>query len=204
MPPKTNLWHDPIWLLQQYWMEKLSSTKMAQMAGCSRGTIINQMKWFSIPRRKRVPLIDRFWSRVDIRDDDECWEWRAGKKKGGYGSITISGTKQGIAHRVSWQIHNGPIPKGLCVLHKCDNRSCVNPRHLFLGTKADNSADMTAKGRRAYGAQTNRTKLTDNDVIEIRRIREKDGLTYQKIADGFGIGISTVRSIICRETWTHL
>lgn len=91
-------------------------------------------------------LRERFWSKVDRSGD--CWMWTASRNASGYGRF--GGSNSGgsyLAHRMCWELHNGPIPDGLCVLHRCDNPACVNPAHLWLGTRDDNNKDKTAKGR---------------------------------------------------------
>lgn len=102
-----------------------------------------EMKYKSIPSLP-PEAVERFWAKVD--KSGECWEWLAHKTDCGYGRISIGGEMLS-AHRVSWSIHFGPIPPGLCVCHKCDNKLCVNPSHLFLGTITDNNRDKSAKGR---------------------------------------------------------
>ena len=87
--------------------------------------------------------IERFWSKVDIKDDDSCWMWTAAKLVNfGYGAFGVRGSVVERAHRMSYYLVKGDIPKGLHVLHKCDNPPCCNPSHLFLGTDQDNVDDM--------------------------------------------------------------
>lgn len=99
------------------------------------------------PVRVRLsgPFEERFWAKVD--KGDGCWEWTGGRANRGYGHVEPVRGQNRSAHRVSWELTNGPIPDGLWVLHRCDNPPCVRPSHLFLGTHADNMRDMEAKGR---------------------------------------------------------
>ena len=103
---------------------------------------------------------ERFWKKVDVRGPSDCWEWQGAPGNHGYGTIIAGrGGRLGsyLAHRLSWEIHFGSIPLGMCVLHHCDNRICVNPDHLFLGTKSDNHRDMCRKGRNKTNGWENKT-----------------------------------------------
>ena len=91
-----------------------------------------------------------FWSKVE-KSDAGCWEWRGSLMKNGYASFVHDSPRKVLAHRYSWMLHNGPIPAGLLICHHCDNRRCVRPDHLFLGTTLDNMRDMIAKGRSGSG-----------------------------------------------------
>jgi hypothetical protein len=149
---------------------------------------------------------ERFLSKFTQGDPDECWEWEAGRFNTGYGCFWAEG-KHHKAHRVSYEVFAGPIPKhdsyhGACVCHSCDNRRCVNPAHLFIGTHAENVQDMVAKGRsaRPQGIKNPSSKLTKSQIYAIRA----DPMTYQYIADAYGISKSNVCRIKLRQTWIHL
>jgi hypothetical protein len=154
---------------------------------------------------------DRFWSKVNKTAN--CWIWIGAKsKKSKRGNFRPGGCAQKIsAHRFSWILKNGPIPSGLCILHKCDIPDCVNPDHLFLGTQADNIADMDKKGRRKTvcvkpfkrGAQNIVAKLTEKDVYEIRAIYKRGDISQKKIADRFSVSQTLISAIINRKIWAH-
>ena len=151
--------------------------------------------------------IERFWSKVDVRGVEDCWEWLAGKRTGGYGVIRIK-SKSCAASRVSWILHNGEIADGLCICHKCDNPACVNPNHLFLGTYKDNAQDMVAKGRqgtcKAKGEKSGRSKLSEKQVIEIREKYITFSPSIRQLAKEYCVPSSTLYDIISYITWKHI
>lgn len=142
-----------------------------------------------------MPKTKNLFVNSPIIKEDGCHDWPGAVHKTGYGA-TYSRGKPIRAHRLSWEIHKGPIPDGLCVLHKCDNRRCINPEHLFLGTYQDNVNDMFAKGRdnKAKGAANWNTKLTDDDV---RRIREAKlfGAKEAELSKVYGVSRAAIYRI---------
>lgn len=142
-------------------------------------------------------LLERFNEKYIISPDG-CWLWTASVGSWGYGQILVDGRPQG-AHRISYKLHVGPIPKGLCVCHACDVRLCVNPDHFWLGTRADNQADMATKGRAAKGVMNGQAKLTEFQVLEIRIATG----TLREIAAQYGISDGQVSNIKTRKLWRH-
>lgn len=165
-----------------------------------------------IPRKRggskpRIPLANRFWAKVNIpSDQNACWGWIAMRDLDGYGMIWPGGAKGPMlkASRVSWEIHFGPIPSGLSVLHTCDNPSCVNPSHLFLGTQKDNRQDATRKGRTAKGEENGSAKLTEPQVRDIRARYVEGGITMRTLAKMFGVHPGTIGDILHRQIWRHI
>lgn len=150
-----------------------------------------------------------FWARVSRSASMKCWEWQGSLNGDGYGLVKVSHRDtDGFvvkwycdkAHRVSWRLENGDIPDGTSVLHRCDNRRCVNPSHLFLGTLADNMTDRNAKGRQAARERHPRAKLTQSEVSEIRNARQA-GETQVSLASRFCVSRRTIRSILDGQTW---
>ena len=143
-----------------------------------------------------MPDKDRFFSKVRKDEESGCWIWIGGKFNSGYGAFNINRIPK-LAHRVSWEMKNGPIPDGLCVLHNCpsgDNPLCVNPDHLYLGTDKDNTSDAIAKG------QFPRTVLSLAQAKEVRDVYSTGLLTYRDIATHYGVSESYIKRIITGET----
>ncbi len=154
-----------------------------------------------------------FWAKT--RDEDGCKVWTGARYRDGYGQVHLQSKphKCAKAHRVAWQLANGPIPDGLHVLHRCDNPPCINPEHLFLGTQQDNNRDRDAKGRVASGSRSGARrhpaafrrprKLTDGDVVAMRQ-RYAEGERLADLSRAYGVAISHVFNVVNRKVWRHV
>lgn len=153
--------------------------------------------------KSRTPE-ERFWRFVDKQDALSCWQWMGSGKHDGRGQLKIGG-RHWIASRYSWHIHRGEIPDGKNVLHKCDNPSCVNPDHLFLGTQADNAGDMLSKSRSARGESASKSKLTPEQVSEIKKTYRKGrhGFGSPSLAVKFGVSCQSILQIIRGNSWKY-
>ena len=152
----------------------------------------------------RGPIEQRLFAKVE--KTDTCWLWKGSRTGIGHGVIGVGVRGKGtvLVHRVSWELANGKVPDGMCVLHKCDVPNCVNPSHLWLGTYYDNNHDMWLKGRHRYGAIGKRgrdsilAKWTAEQIEEMRILGAKRG-QKARVAKMFGASVETVRRIVRRE-----
>jgi hypothetical protein len=172
---------------------------------CDRPATRRKMCEVHYRRAQRAGLLhpvtreDRFWAKVATGDG--CWLWTGARDHKGYG-VLRRGRKysHARAHRVSYELHHGPIPDGLFVCHTCDNPPCVNPDHLFLGTNAENTADRHRKGRDARGTRNGLAKLTEAEVRAILA----DPRTQTAIARDYGVNPVTIHYIKVGRNWAHL
>lgn len=137
---------------------------------------------------------------------NDCWRWRGKGNQDGYGRLRIDGGKKIMAHRLSYILFNGKIPKGKLVLHKCDNPWCINPTHLFLGTDQDNQDDMINKGRKCQGESYPTSLLNDDAVRYIRKsgIPKHPEFGWTALAKKFNVSTSTIRAAASGRQWRHV
>lgn len=160
------------------------------------------------------PPGERLRDRVDrTGGPDACWPYTSYCDPNGYGTLS-NGKGIAYAHRLAYEAEYGPIPDGLFVLHHCDNPPCCNPKHHFLGTQADNVADMWKKGRGSYGTRTEgpllrgesctQARLTEDSVREIRRRHAAGDIGYIRLARAYGVSMSTIVAVVKRRNWKHV
>lgn len=149
-------------------------------------------------KARSIPFEDR----IAYEPNTGCELWTGGLSVGGrYGNAYAGSKKSQLAHRLSWVRSNGKIPRGMCVLHKCDTPLCVNPRHLFLGTNKDNTEDMVQKGRSRWGTCR---KLSWDEVDLIRKYRSQDPMHWNdgRLAEKFCMSKGGIRHILSGRSWT--
>lgn len=144
---------------------------------------------------------DRFWSKV--RKSDGCWDWTGAKDGSGYGSFHFGG-RSARAHRVAYELANGPIPADAHLLHTCDNPGCVRPDHLVPGNRFDNMRDASAKGRMHHGERNGQARLSGGQVMAIRERYAAGDVTQARLGQEFGIWQGHVGRIVRGEEWSHL
>lgn len=190
-------------------------TKLARQSHTkSKHTRGEPFKYIFGHSTKKKPLEQRiaeFWNRVNkdgsipvhCLELGQCWEWTGSHDKDGYGQFSYTTGKQ-RATRIMWVFIYGEIPDGLFVLHKCDNPKCVRPDHLWLGTNIDNMRDRSQKGRQCRGEKQRNAKLTETQIIDIRRRYAVGNVSYNVLSAEYHINKTTISQIILRKTWKHL
>lgn len=156
----------------------------------------------SIQKFKKIfgTVTERFWAR--ITKTDNCWTWNGATDTSGYGLLEVENKTRAV-HRLSWELHYGSIPNGLGVFHKCDNRICIRPSHLFIGTARDNVADRDRKGRQAIGKRNARTKLMPTQIRQIRELFVK-GVSYSALGRKFSVDAKTIWCVINGKSWKYV
>jgi len=147
-----------------------------------------------------IPTRERFKSRIKITAG--CWAWQDSIDSIGYGMFNMHGVTSN-AHRAAYELFIGEIPKGMCVLHRCDNPPCCNPKHLFLGTNQENTADRHKKGREARGESHGMSKLKEGEILTIRELY-KQGCSQSELARRYDVKQPAIWRIVRNKTWRHI
>lgn len=174
-------------------MVKLSSRKVNPRVAVNYRGLGKSLRRSEMHPQFTQERVARFWASVDKTGD--CWLWARYRHPSGYGQFSHM-----QAHRVAWELTHGPIPEGVVVCHRCDNPSCVNPDHLFLGTDAENIADRDAKGRGPRGLRNGRAVLTPDRVGELRAAAQ-GGLSAAQLGRMFGVSPSQANRVATGKRW---
>lgn len=155
------------------------------------------------PRKKNIE--EDVWKHIDKKGEDDCWEWMGYKNQDGYGQMKIN-YKTCHVHRLVYKQTRGSIPNKICVLHTCDNPSCCNPKHLWLGNHDDNMRDKKEKGRgrTGRGEKHGSAKLTERDVLEIKEKYLTGKYSQVKLGEEYAVNRSTIYRIIYQKCWKYI
>lgn len=166
---------------------------------CSKKCTINS------GMKSKRPIEERFWEKVDKKSNESCWNF-IGANNQGYGQLYVSKGKKIRANRLSYEIHFGKISDNLVVCHRCDNPSCVNPKHLFAGSQKDNITDMHSKnrGNTPKGSNHANAKVTEDQVIEIRKLYSEKSMRIADISRLYNASQSSIDDIVHYKTWKHV
>lgn len=181
-------------------------TKLATQTWAKHGWIKGQpLKYIlhHMTHERKMPIEDRFWSKVNIGDPDECWEWQAARTRLGYGAFSVRHATARPAHIIAYELICGEITNGLEVCHTCDNPPCCNPNHLFLGTHKENMEDMANKGRSVSGIKSHLSRHSEDSIIKVRELFDS-GIGITDISRQTGIPVVTVWNVSHRKTWKHI
>ena len=164
-----------------------------------------RFRWSNANEKEKLERKKSLFDQKVIKKEG-CWDWKGSIYKNGYGFIPIheNGKKfSSLAHRLSYELHIGPIPEGFIVCHRCDNPKCTNPDHLWIGTTQDNVDDKIRKGRSNKGQKHGNSKLKDEDIPEIRKMLDL-GVSGAKLARKYNVSTTIISYIKNRKTWTHV
>lgn len=198
---------------QSMHLDCVLKTGRAQSCGCKKGELIsgkllgrpgNPGTRRHVPRKAKNDELKRFEEKYEVVPESGCWLWMRCLSPSGYGMFRAYGNYMN-AHRASYIMFRGPIPPGMHVCHRCDVKCCVNPSHLFLGTHADNMADVAKKGKATAvrGTKNGQHKLNEDQVLEIRRQFATGSFSMAYIARTFNVSRSTIWSVL-HQSWAHI
>jgi len=152
----------------------------------------------------KEPADIRFHRAISKIIETGCWEWNGARHYKGYGEFMVEKGRKMKVHRYSWELHNGKIPDGKMVLHQCDNPPCCNPAHLFLGDAKSNRYDCDSKGRGVFGERCHTSKITADQVVEIRNMDKIKGVSRMSIARKYGVSGRNITAICRHDSWKHI
>lgn len=158
---------------------------------------------FDVPLQKPGKKQPDFWTRVEVKEKNDCWPWKESLNRDGYGRARIDGIPK-MAHRIAYELKTGKNIDGLVAMHICDNPKCCNPSHLVLGTHADNQKDKFAKNRQAKGETNGQSMLTNKQVLEARSKYKPRVVTYKMLANEYGVCRDTMQKAIRGILWKHI